>query len=138
MGFKEQGVQVKVQRDAVYQYRKKPVFTTICPRHGEATCCHPDGVLFVRAADAAGNRLPLRDADAVDRKGLEYWARDALKNHAQEWHGDVKSGKKTLGKPKLLTARLLRRARRSMRRRYARTSSAPRSSRSTSDGTIDD
>ena len=102
MGFKEQGVQVKVQRDAVYQYRKKPVFTTICPRHGEATCCHPDGVLFVRAADAAGNRLPLRDADAVDRKGLEYWARDALKNHAQEWHGDVKSGKKTVGKPELL------------------------------------
>jgi len=97
------GVQQEVSRDTVYLYRKRAVYTTICPRRGDQSICHhPDGVLFVRATDAAGNRLPLRDADAADGKGHDYWARDALKNHAQEWHGEVKRGKKTKGKAELL------------------------------------
>ena len=96
------GVQQEVCRDTVYLYRKgKAHYTTICPRRGESICCHPDGVLFVRATDDAGNRLPMRDADAVNGKGLEKATRDALKNHAQEWHGEVKRGKKTNGKPEL-------------------------------------
>jgi len=89
------GVQQEVRRDTVYHYRRgKPHYTTICHLFGQSRCCHPDGLLFVRTTDDAGN--------ALDAQGLTKSAGDALKNHDQNWHGAVKPGRKTKGKATLV------------------------------------
>tara|TARA_B110001450_G_C17636734_1_gene487502 strand:+ start:115 stop:1803 length:1689 start_codon:yes stop_codon:yes gene_type:complete len=89
------GVQQEVHRDTVYHYRRgKPHYTTICPLFGQSRCCHPNGLLFVRATDKAGN--------ALDAQGLKEATGHALKNHDQHWHGAVNPGKTIKGKAELV------------------------------------